>query len=162
MPAWGFSVKDSITIGFTKKRTQLEKQLVNAEKKIQFTTYKDLKMMDVNYTAKLESALNKAIGTDVSGKGVLDFKGNQMIIAEIIRVNSNASKEIIEAHVLLSGDELEIDIDGEIHFMEKIENDSIIRRFKFWIFPSKVKFNQGTVNFDIIDINKFSIVELIR
>ncbi len=46
--------------------------------------------------------------------------------------------------------------------MERKDDGTRCKRVEFWVRPAKVKFNHESENFDIIDINAFVALDIIR
>lgn len=115
------------------------------------------------YQHKLNDALSKAIRDYVSKLKYLDLsRGYRIEIAELNRVHPISKIESIKLHILLSGKEIEINVDGELDLMERKDDGTRGKRVEFWVRPAKVKFNHETENFDVIDINGFLALDIIR
>jgi hypothetical protein len=107
------------------------------------------------YDFKLIDALKAAIEALVVDKGRLDCRSHIVKIDEVTRVEITRLSKELKKHIMLSGTEFEINVDGEVGVMQKVENGSRGRVIEFWVHPAKAKFNPEKEKFTITDISQF-------
>lgn len=111
------------------------------------------------YLYKLKDALNSAVRELVNKHPTQVIRGFQFEIERVTGVDSIPNIENIKLHRLLSGEEIEVNVTGTIGFFQKITDGAKGRESEFWIRPAKVKFDDKTEQFVVIDISTFMLLD---
>jgi hypothetical protein len=107
------------------------------------------------YKFKLEDSLNLAVLNYLKQKEAFVIRNYPLKIDKVERVFSKANLDNIKLHTLLSGNPVEIVVEGSISLWEKKEDGSRGREVSFWIRPAIAQFDLHTETFKIIDISGF-------
>ena len=119
----------------------------------------ELDMNQDEYLYKLKDALNSAVRDSVDRNPTQVIRGFQFEVERVTGVDSIPNIENIKLHRLLSGEEIEVNVSGTIGFFQKITDGAKGRESEFWIRPAKVKFDDKTERFVVIDIAKFMVLD---
>lgn len=115
------------------------------------------------YDYKLISAFNNVVEDHLASMSRIKCADNSYV--EIDTINSVScipNTAGIKKHELLSGNEFECIVDGEIRLMKKIENGAISKVVEFSIRPAKAKFDTQSEKFIVTDMKQFQPIGIKR
>ncbi len=109
-----------------------------------------------NYKEKLLEAANKAVKLHLKDLGVFSISNTLHKINSVENVDTREIKtKSIKLHDLISGNEIDLFVEGAFRIMEQYDGMSKSANYGFWVKELKVKFNIKTEEFDVIAINEF-------
>lgn len=111
------------------------------------------------YLYKLKDALNSSVLELIRENPMQSIRGFEFKIDRVTGVDSIPNIDNIKLHILLSSEEVELNVSGTVGFFQNISDGSRGRESEFWIRPAKVRFDHKTEHFVVIDISKFMLLD---
>jgi len=90
----------------------------------------------------------------------VEVRGLSIEVTKFIKLFPQIDLKSIKPHELLSGDGINLDIQGTIQVLQKIQGGSKNRFIEFWANNTKVRFDKTTTEFEIISIPQLQFIDL--